>query len=124
MGLTKTAELANADGRLNRARDDEPVFVLLGRDAAAAATVRQWVGIRLMMGKNRRNDPQIVEALAWADAADAYRKALDAPAPAPAPTVRTCNRHVDCDAADAAAKAAGKRVDHCHDDDCEDCFGR
>ena len=36
---------------------------------------------------------------------------------------RTCNRHDDCDAANAAAKAKGRYADHCHDDDCEDCFG-
>lgn len=37
---------------------------------------------------------------------------------------RTCNRHTDCDAADAKAKAEGRAfVDHCHDPCCEDCFG-
>lgn len=42
----------------------------------------------------------------------------------PAVGKRTCNRHEDCDAADERAKAAGGgRVDHCHDDCCEDCFG-
>lgn len=33
--------------------------------------------------------------------------------------LRSCNRHVDCDKADAEAKARGKVTDHC----CEDCFG-
>jgi len=49
----------------------------------------------------------------------------DLPAAAPAPPAkRTCNRHVDCDAADARAKAAGQHwADHCNDDCCEDCFG-
>jgi hypothetical protein len=39
--------------------------------------------------------------------------------------VRTCNRHDDCDAANAKAMAAGRSTIgiHCHDDDCEDCFG-
>lgn len=57
-----------------------------------------------------------------------------------APTkVRSCNRHGDCDAADARAKANHEAnlskprqertitfpySEHCHDDDCEDCFGR
>lgn len=43
---------------------------------------------------------------------------------------RECNRHSDCDAADAKAHAdwkAGKRrgpyTDHCYDEGCEDCFG-
>jgi hypothetical protein len=41
-----------------------------------------------------------------------------------------CNRHRDCEAADEAARARGKRnrygslgAEHCHDEDCEDCFG-
>jgi hypothetical protein len=36
---------------------------------------------------------------------------------------RTCNRHDDCDAADAKARERGRYADHCHDDCCEDCFG-
>lgn len=35
-----------------------------------------------------------------------------------------CNRHDDCEAVNRAADAAGKRrPDHCHSDDCEECFG-
>jgi len=45
--------------------------------------------------------------------------------------VRSCNRHSDCDAAEAAvlARNPGKTAAdisltfHCHDEDCEDCFG-
>lgn len=38
---------------------------------------------------------------------------------------RSCNLHVDCDAADARARDKGRwRAKHCHDDCCEDCFGR
>jgi|SRR5579859_3736937 len=46
-----------------------------------------------------------------------------------APKQRGCNRHNDCDAADAkwlAAHPEEKFVPfsfHCHDDECEDCFG-
>lgn len=40
------------------------------------------------------------------------------------PKQRHCNRHDDCDAADAKAKAAGRTTDHCHDSGCEDCFGK
>jgi hypothetical protein len=40
------------------------------------------------------------------------------------PRPRSCNRHDDCDAADAAATLKGRQTpDHCHTDDCEDCFG-
>lgn len=35
-----------------------------------------------------------------------------------------CNKHKDCEAADIAAKAAGKTAAyHCHSEDCEECFG-
>jgi hypothetical protein len=38
---------------------------------------------------------------------------------------RECNRHVDCDAADSIAVGQGRpRAEHCHSEDCEDCFGR
>lgn len=52
------------------------------------------------------------------------------PAPAADPAadpkpLRTCNRHKDCDEADRAVAAKGRTLwaDHCHDEDCEDCFG-
>lgn len=35
---------------------------------------------------------------------------------------RSCNRHSDCHAADD--RAWPRYTDHCHDDDCEDCFGQ
>ena len=37
-----------------------------------------------------------------------------------------CNRHDDCAAADAKARASDRGwlyADHCHDEGCEDCFG-
>lgn len=46
--------------------------------------------------------------------------------PPPPPVVRnSCNRHSDCKAADEKARAKGATfgASHCHDDECEDCFG-
>lgn len=43
-----------------------------------------------------------------------------------APTSRTCNRHVDCDAAeyDYLLRQGKLPIDfHCHDECCEECFG-
>lgn len=41
------------------------------------------------------------------------------------PKPRPCNRHDDCDAADAKARKSGLLgAEHCHDDCCEDCFGQ
>lgn len=68
-------------------------------------------------------DPmQVILILMHAD--DAARP----PAVAP-PTKRKCNKHDDCDAADASAAARGVTqfgrpgAYHCSVDDCEDCFG-
>jgi hypothetical protein len=53
----------------------------------------------------------------------------DQVAPLGAVPIRSCNRHADCDAADAKAIAAGRlTADHCDDsccsDCCSDCFGK
>lgn len=45
------------------------------------------------------------------------------PSAVPAPLSNSCNRHDDCTAANAAAKAKGVSASHCYDEDCEDCFG-
>lgn len=69
--------------------------------------------------------------------ADGYNDAgpLERPAYELAKTKRQCNRHDDCDAADAKARAAAQAqglrpdhhlhfgADHCHDECCEECFG-
>lgn len=60
--MRKRDELNNPAGRMARARDDEMTFVLLGRDAAAPAAIRAWAAERIRLGKNRPDDPQIVEA--------------------------------------------------------------
>ncbi len=41
--------------------------------------------------------------------------------------LRSCNLHSDCDAADAnwlKSGRVGQRRVHCHEADCEDCYGR
>ena len=58
---------------MSKAKDDEMVFVLLGRDAAAAETIRFWVRERVELGKNRMSDSQITEALECADHMDTWR---------------------------------------------------
>lgn len=41
------------------------------------------------------------------------------------PAIHSCNRHSDCKQADEKARAKGATfgASHCHDDECEDCFG-
>lgn len=65
--MRKRDELADPNSCLNKAKQDEWIFVLLGRDEEAPETVRYWVGRRIMKGKNKPGDPKMVEALQWAD---------------------------------------------------------
>lgn len=61
--MTKIQELAIHDSCWNKAKHDEPIFVLLARDAASPVAILQWIEERVNTGKNRRSDKQIVEAL-------------------------------------------------------------
>ncbi len=72
--MRKHDELTDPGSCLNRARDDEWLFVLLGRDAAAGAAVNAWIDERIRLGKNTRTDPQIVEALAWVRTVEAEQR--------------------------------------------------
>jgi hypothetical protein len=73
--VIKSQELSNPDSCLNRATANERLFVLLARDAAAPDTLRYWVRKRLALGKNKRDDPQILEALECADLMEKERTA-------------------------------------------------
>lgn len=73
------------------------------------------------------------------DDEDTYRRRVAEEAVVKENKPRTCNRHIDCDAADARALKVYtanttlprplqranmmKFADHCYDSDCEDCFG-
>lgn len=70
--MLKHEELTNPESCLNRAREDEMLFVLLGRDIAAPVAIRAWVSERVRLGKNRDTDPQIIEALEWAKASEQH----------------------------------------------------
>lgn len=63
--MRRRDELSDPASCLNRAKDDEWTFVLLGRDAAAPAAVRAWIEERVRLGKNCRTDAQIAEAEGW-----------------------------------------------------------
>ena len=65
--MRKQQELTDPRSYMSRARANEMTFVLLGRDAAAPFAIRKWVEERIRLGKNRRDDAQIVEALTAAD---------------------------------------------------------
>lgn len=63
--MRKRDELTDPTSCLNRGREDEWLFVLLGRDTAAPAAVRAWIEKRVELGKNQRTDAQIVDAENW-----------------------------------------------------------
>ena len=61
--MRKRDELTVPTSCMNRAKDDEMTFVLLGRDVAAPAAIHAWVTERIRLGKNKPQDAQIQEAL-------------------------------------------------------------
>lgn len=61
---------------LNRAKDDEMVFVLLGRDPAAPVAIRAWISARIKYNKNRPGDLQLTDAEKCASAMEAERVLL------------------------------------------------
>lgn len=61
--MLKSQELAFPNSCLNRARDDEHIFILLQRDVAAATAIRAWAAERVRLRKNLRSDAQIISAL-------------------------------------------------------------
>lgn len=56
------------------------------------------------------------------------RAAVAAAVAPPIPTIRTCNRHSNCAESEAEYKKKHGRNPginfHCHDESCEDCFGK
>ncbi len=72
--MEKRHELTDPNSCINRARDNEMTFVLLGRDAAAPVAIRAWIVERIRLGKNKADDPQILEAAGCADRMELERK--------------------------------------------------
>lgn len=61
--MRKDQERENPTSCWNAAHDDELMFVLLGRDASAPATIRAWCAERIRTGKNVEGDWDITQAL-------------------------------------------------------------
>jgi len=64
--MKKYEELSESTSCLSKAEAHERLFVLLGRDVAAADTIEYWAQRRIELKKNQPDDPQIVEALTTA----------------------------------------------------------
>lgn len=65
--MRKCDEVSDKRSCLNKATDNELMFVLLARDFAFPETVRFWVQERIRLGLNHVGDRQVVEALLLAD---------------------------------------------------------
>lgn len=85
--MRKCDELVSDKSCLNKAKDDEMLFVLLGRDPAAPATIRAWVAERIRLGRNVEGSQQTTEALACATTMEQEAKTsarVKTPPPPPA----------------------------------------
>ena len=79
--MRKKDELSKEHTCMRHAHDEEMVFVLLSRDAAAPVAIRAWVAERLRLGKNVETDEQIVEALECAKTMEAEGRLWTGPFP-------------------------------------------
>lgn len=64
---TKAQTLRDPRSCWNRADDNEPVFVLLGRDKSAAVAIRAWIQHRLISKKSDDTSAEIITARREAD---------------------------------------------------------
>ncbi len=60
--MRKQHELENPNSCLNKALPHEMLFVLLGRDPDAPATVRYWTSLRARRERNQCHDSKVPEA--------------------------------------------------------------
>lgn len=65
--MRKRNELADPTSCLNKAGDDEWLFVLLSRDITAVGTVQDWIKRRVRLGLNIHGDLKIAEAERWCE---------------------------------------------------------
>lgn len=68
--MKKRDEISSPESCLNRADDDEDVFVLLGRDTSFAITVIFWCLHRVYSQRNTPYDHQILSAVMQAISAN------------------------------------------------------
>lgn len=75
--MIKAKELSDPVSCLNKANDDERLFVLMARDECAPEAIRYWTRKRIEAGKNRAGDAEIIEALRCADKMDEERAGIN-----------------------------------------------
>lgn len=67
--MLKRQEMSDPNSCLNKARDDEPIFVLRAKDPIAAAVVRLWAAMAEFVHEREK----IGEARQFANAMDQWR---------------------------------------------------
>ena len=72
--MLKATEMTSPTSCLNKAREDELIFVLLERDPAATVAVQAWIDERIRIGRNKPDDEKIAEAKGWIRQVEALRK--------------------------------------------------
>lgn len=72
--MRKCDEESNPNSYWNKAVPGEEVFVLLGRDPAAATVLRFWAEVRVRLGCNRYGDTQTADAIAMAERLERIRR--------------------------------------------------
>jgi len=65
--MRKRDEVLQPHSCLNKAGENEMLFVLLGRDLASPVAIRAWIVERIRTGRNVPSDVQITDALRTAD---------------------------------------------------------
>lgn len=81
--MLKQLELSNPKSCLNKARADEPVFVLRAKDRLAAMTVRHWIA----MSEGLHEPDKLEEAEELAQKMEEWRAENDPEVAAPYPEV-------------------------------------
>ncbi len=75
--MKRLKEIQDPKSCLNKAYDQEMVFVLLARDAAAPVAIQAWINERIRLGKNTADDNQILDAYECILAMMSHRTLLD-----------------------------------------------
>ena len=65
--MRKREEATRPDSCLNKAFENEMLFVLMGRDPAAPVAIRAWIAERIRLHRNSPSDGQILNAIVCAE---------------------------------------------------------
>jgi hypothetical protein len=71
--MLKRLERLTTNSCWNKADEEEPIFVLLGRDKTIVPVISYWIMMRIASGKNKHDDPQIQEAREFIEKVKKYQ---------------------------------------------------